>query len=166
MLSLGILANDDCQAPCLSEDKQLELASFLIQYLGFLIHTHRMIMAWSVDKCQQLADLLDGILSIASRKITPKQSSSLLGLVHNGAVVAHLAMYLSLHLQHQLNDAMHNAWDPCLTVLNGYGTSLIATGFNVGIGNIASNWTLQPYVIFVYFGLNSPLLLSILFGVG
>jgi hypothetical protein len=58
--------NDDCQAPCLSDEKQLELASFLMQYLGFLIHTCRMIMAWPVDKCQQLADLLDGILSIAS----------------------------------------------------------------------------------------------------
>jgi hypothetical protein len=33
-------------------------------------------MAWPVDKRQQLADLLDGILSIASRKITPKQSGS------------------------------------------------------------------------------------------
>jgi hypothetical protein len=59
--------------------------------------------------------------------------------------------------------------DPCLTVLNGYGISLITTGFDVGIGNITSNWTLRPYaiyVIFVYFGLTSPLLLSILFGVG
>jgi hypothetical protein len=94
----------------LSEEKQLELASFLMQYLGFLIHTRRMIMAWPVDKHQQLVDLLDGILSIASRKITPKQSSSLLGLVCNVTVVAPLAMYLSLHLQHQLNDATHNAW--------------------------------------------------------
>jgi hypothetical protein len=90
--------NDDHQAPCLSEEKQLELASFLMQYLGFLIHTRRMIMAWPVDKCQQLADLLDGILSIASRKITLEQSSSLLGLVCNGAVVAPLAVYLSLRL--------------------------------------------------------------------
>ncbi len=102
--------NDDSRAPCLSEEKQLELVSFLMQYLGFLIHTRRMIMAWPVDKHQQLAELLDGILSIASHKITPKQSSSLLELVCNGAVVALLAVYLSLHLQHQLNDAMHNAW--------------------------------------------------------
>ncbi len=64
--------NDDRQAPCLSDEKQLELASFLMQYLGFLIHTRRMIMALPVDKRQQLADLLDGILSIASHKITPK----------------------------------------------------------------------------------------------
>jgi ABC-type amino acid transport system permease subunit len=51
-------------------------------------------------------------------------------------------------------------------MLNGYGMSLIVAGFDIGIGSIASNWMLQPYVIFVYFGLNSPLLLSILFGVG
>jgi hypothetical protein len=145
----------------LSEEKQLELASFLMQYLGFLIHTHRMIMAWPVDKHQQLADLLDGILSIASHKITPKQSSSLLGLVRNGAVVAPLAVYLSLHLQHQLNDVMHNAWGSM-----SHRTSLIATGFDIAIGSITSNWMLQPYIIFIYFSLNSPLLLSILFGVG
>jgi hypothetical protein len=132
-----------------------------MQYLGFLIHTRRMIMAWPVDKHQQLADLLDGILSIASHKITPKQSSSLLGLVRNGAVVAPLAVYLSLHLQHQLNDVMHNAWGSM-----SHRTSLIAAGFDIAIGSITSNWMLQPYIIFIYFSLNSPLLLSILFGVG
>ncbi len=120
-----------------------------------------MIMAWPVDKHQQLADLLDGILSIASHKITPKQSSSLLGLVRNGAVVAPLAVYLSLHLQHQLNDVMHNAWGSM-----SHRTSLIAAGFDIAIGSITSNWMLQPYIIFIYFSLNSPLLLSILFGVG
>jgi hypothetical protein len=56
--------------------------------------------------------------------------------------------------------------DPCLTVLHGYGMSLITAGFDIAIGSITSNWMLRPYVIFIYFSLNSPLLLSILFGVG
>jgi hypothetical protein len=97
--------NDDHQAPCLSEEKQLELASFLMQYLGFLIHTLRMIMAWPVDKCQQLADLLDGILSIASHKI------AYLGWFAMGQWLLHLLCtchYVSS--QHQLNDVTHNAW--------------------------------------------------------
>jgi hypothetical protein len=102
--------NDDRRAPCLSEEKMVELASYMMQYLGFLIHTRKMIMAWPVDKRQRLAQLIDDILATASRKITPTQSSSLLGLVRNGAVVAPLAVYLSLCLQHQLNDATHAAW--------------------------------------------------------
>lgn len=102
--------NDHCQAPCLSEEKMVELASFLMQYLGFVIQTWKMIMTWLVDKHQQLVELLDSILAIALRKIAPKQSSSLLGLVCNGAVVAPLAVCLSLHLQHQLNDATRDAW--------------------------------------------------------
>jgi hypothetical protein len=83
-----------------------------MQYLGFLlINTREMFMAWPVNKCQQLADLLDEICVISSRMIMPKQSSSLLGLIRNGAVVAHpLAVYLSLRLQHMLNDATRAAW--------------------------------------------------------
>jgi hypothetical protein len=42
--------------------------------------------------------------------ITLLQSSSLLGLVWNGAVVAPLTVYLSLQLQHMLNDATRAAW--------------------------------------------------------
>jgi hypothetical protein len=67
-------------------------------------------MAWPVDKCQQLADLLDELFAISSQMITLQQSSSLLGLVWNGAVVAPFAVYLSLQLQHMLNDANRAAW--------------------------------------------------------
>jgi hypothetical protein len=102
--------NNDHQAPCLSEEKMVELASFLMQYLGFVIQTQKMIMTWPVNKCQQLVELLESILAIALRKITLKQSSPLLGLNCNGAVIAPLAIYLSLHLQHQLNDVTHDAW--------------------------------------------------------
>jgi hypothetical protein len=102
--------NEDRRAPCLSEEKLLQLASCSMQYLGFLIDTRGMSMAWPVDKRQQLADLLDELFAISSRMITPRQSSSLLGLVRNGAVVAPLAIYLSLRLQHMLNDATRAAW--------------------------------------------------------
>jgi hypothetical protein len=101
--------NDDRCAPCLSKEKMVELALYLMQYLGFLINTRSMIMAWPVDKRKHLAQLVDDILANASRRITPKQSSSLLGLVCNGTVVAPLVVYLSLRLQHQLNDATRAA---------------------------------------------------------
>jgi hypothetical protein len=102
--------NDDCCAPCLSKEKTVEFALYLMQYLGFLINTRSMIMAWPVDKRKQLAQLVDDILANASRRITPKPSSSLLGLVWNGTVVAPLVVYLSLCLQPQLNDATCAAW--------------------------------------------------------
>jgi hypothetical protein len=102
--------NDDHRAPCLSEEKIVELALFLMQFLGFLIQTRKMIMSWLVDKWQQLVELIDSILAIASWKIMLKQSSSLLGLIRNGAVVVPLAVYLLLCLQHHLNDATSSAW--------------------------------------------------------
>lgn len=80
--------NDDHRAPCLSEE-MVVLASFLMQYLGFLIETHKMIMAWPVDKRQQFLELIDSILAKASGKITPKQSSSLLGLVRMEPLLPH-----------------------------------------------------------------------------
>jgi hypothetical protein len=94
--------NDDHRAPCLSEEKQLELASFLMQYLGFSILTRLLVV---LDKRQQLADLW-----VLGCLITPKQSSSLLGLVCNGATIAPMMLYLSLHLQHLLNDETSAAW--------------------------------------------------------
>lgn len=81
-----------------------------MQYLGFLINTRKIFLAWPVDKRQQFADLLDEIFAITSRRISPKQSSSLLGLIWNGAVVAPLAVYLSLRLQHMLNDVTRAVW--------------------------------------------------------
>jgi hypothetical protein len=111
--------NDDHQAPCLSEEKQLELASFVMQYLGFLIHTHRMIMAWLVDKQQQLVDL-------------PQNRQWLLCL----QCIYPCISSISSMTQHVMPG------DPCLTMLNGYGMSLITTGFDIGTSSIASNWTL------------------------
>jgi hypothetical protein len=97
--------DDDHCTLCLSEEKMVELASFLMQFLGFLIQTRKMMMSWPVDKQRQ-----HSILAITSRKITLKQSSSLLGLIRNGAVVVPLAVYLLLHLQHHLNDPTSSAW--------------------------------------------------------
>jgi hypothetical protein len=102
--------NDDRRAPCLSEEKWLLLASFAMVYLGFYIDTRRLIMAWPVEKREQLAQLIDDILADVSSLITPKQSSSLLGLIRNAAVVAPLGVYLSLRLQHALNEATRGAW--------------------------------------------------------
>jgi hypothetical protein len=79
-------------------------------YLGFYIDTQRLIMAWPVEKREQLAQLIDDILADVSGLITPKQSSSLLGLIRNAAVVAPLGVYLSLRLQHALNEVTRDAW--------------------------------------------------------
>jgi hypothetical protein len=52
--------DNDCCKPALSEEKWLLLASFVILYLGFYIDTCCMIMAWPVEKRNQIAALLAG----------------------------------------------------------------------------------------------------------
>jgi hypothetical protein len=72
--------DDDRRKPALSEEKWLLLASFAMLYLGFYIDTRRMIMAWPVEKRQQLATLLDDIFARRSPvTITPQEGSALLG---------------------------------------------------------------------------------------
>jgi len=100
----------DRRAPCLSEEKWNELAAASFVFLGFFICTRRMIMAWPVDKRAQLAQLIDAIVSRVPCIVTPKESSSLLGLVCNGTPVAPLGVYLSLRLQHALNEAIQWVW--------------------------------------------------------
>jgi len=54
--------HDDHHPPCLSEEKWHEVASHVMQYLGFHIDICRMTMAWPVDKRLQLATMLDDML--------------------------------------------------------------------------------------------------------
>jgi hypothetical protein len=80
-------------------------------YLGFYIDTRQMIMAWPVEKCQQLATLLDDIFARRSPvTITPQEGSALLGLLRNAAPVAPLGVFLSLHIQYALNAGVQQAW--------------------------------------------------------
>jgi hypothetical protein len=67
-----------------------------------------------------------------------QQSSSLLGLIQNGAVVALLAVYLSLLLQHMLNDATRAAWALWLGDLHGCETDHLVTGFGNGAQDVSN----------------------------
>ena len=106
----GTPENDRRRRPCLSEEKWMELISFAMLYLGFYIDTRLMIMAWPVEKRMQLAQLLDDFLSRNPCILSPKESSSLLGLLRNAAPVAPLGIYLSLRVQHALNEAIQAVW--------------------------------------------------------
>ena len=103
--------DDDRRAPCLSEEKWQELCSFAMAYLGFSICTRQMVMMWPVEKRQQLATLLDSLLARSPCIVTPKESSSLLGLLRNAAPVAPLGVFLSLRVQYALNDGVARAWE-------------------------------------------------------
>lgn len=90
----------------------MEMASYLMIFLGFSIHTRNMTMGcWPVEKWQQLAELIDVILQQGQGAISPQQSASLLGLVLNAAVVCPIGVYLSLRLQYALNDSVVSAWE-------------------------------------------------------
>jgi hypothetical protein len=93
----------------LSEQKQLELASFLMQYLGFLIHTPGWLWLGRLTSASNWQTYWMAFCQLPPVRLLQNRVA-LLGLVRNWAVVAHLAMYLSLCLQHQLNDATRNAW--------------------------------------------------------
>ena len=96
----------DRRQSCLSEEKWNELASYTMTYLGFQIDTRAMVMRWPVEKRRQLQQLLDSVLTARPCRVHPRQISSILGLIRNAASVAPLGIYLSLRLQHSLNDAM------------------------------------------------------------
>jgi hypothetical protein len=100
----------DRRAPCLSEQKWAELASFLCEYLGFDIDSRQLLMSWPVAKRLQLAKLLDDIVDRSPCLVTPKESSSLLGFLRNAAPVAPLGVYLSLRIQYALNAGIADAW--------------------------------------------------------
>jgi hypothetical protein len=141
--------NDDHRAPCLSKEKMVELASYMMQYLGFLIHTRKMIIAWPVDKWQHLAQLIDDILATASRKITAKQSNSLLGMVQWLLLLQSTCLCIySISLM--MLRVLHG--DQCLDALTGFGTSQLVAGSDIGIGTIAFSWMLLQSRIFACFG--------------
>jgi len=102
--------NDDRRLPCLSEEKWNDISSFGMLYLGFYINTRCMIMAWPVEKRVQLALLIDDITLREPCIVTPKESSSLLGLIWNTAPVAPLGIFLSLRLQYALNEGVRGVW--------------------------------------------------------
>lgn len=104
------LPGADRRAPCLSTDKWMEVASYAMLYLGFFVDTRRMIMAWPVDKRLQLAGLIDDLVARRPCLVSPRESSSLLGLIRNAAPVAPLGVYLSLRLQHVLNKEIQSVW--------------------------------------------------------
>ena len=101
---------DDRRPSCLSEEKWLELCSYAMHFLGFYIDTRLMIVAWPVEKRLQLASLIDEFSKRSPCILTPSESSSVLGLIRNGGQVAPLGIFLSLRLQHALNEAVKKVW--------------------------------------------------------
>lgn len=102
--------HDNRRYPCISEEKMMMMAHFLVIFLGFCIHTRNMTIWWPVKKRQQLATLIDEILQQAAGAVSPQQCASLLGLVRNAAAVCPVGVYLSLRLQYTLNDTVKLAW--------------------------------------------------------
>jgi len=100
----------DRHPSCLSKEKWINVSSFAMHYLGFYIARRQMIMAWPVDKHTQLASLLDDLFQQESCIVTLKESSSLLGLIHNAAPVAPLRVFLSLCIQYALNEGIQGVW--------------------------------------------------------
>jgi len=89
----------------------MEVASFLVVYLRFLIDSHHLVMSWPVEKQRQLADLLDALFARNPFIVTPRESSSLLGLICNAAPVAPLGIYLYLQVQHDLSNGVKAVWN-------------------------------------------------------
>jgi len=103
--------DSDRRQPCFAADKWMMIASFAVVYLGFFIDSRQMVMSWPVEKRRQLAELLDTLLARTPCIVTPRESSSLLGLIRNAAPVAPLGIYLSMRVQHDLNDGITAVWN-------------------------------------------------------
>ena len=100
---------EDRRPPPLNDKKWEWLASFIVQYLGYIIDTRRMLLLWPLAKRQQLAKWLDDYwLNDAVKTFSPLEASRLLGLLRHSSPVCPLGIYLSLRIQYIINDYLSN----------------------------------------------------------
>jgi hypothetical protein len=102
---------DDRRPGCFALDKWEKLISHLSNYLGYEVCTRSLTLGWSIQKRQQLFELLTAFLhpgGIAAIRRNPRMIASVLGLLRNAGYVAPLCLYLSLRLQHWFNSQLSN----------------------------------------------------------
>jgi hypothetical protein len=95
--------DSDRRGSCFALDKWETLATHVMLFLGFLVNTRTMTLAWPPDKRNQLRELIRQKWAKPGFR-SPRDCAELLGLVRHAAVVAPLVLYLSLRLQYVLNE--------------------------------------------------------------
>ena len=88
-----------------------EFVRYFCVFLGFVINTRSMTVAWPQVKRQRLAGLVEGVLegATAGRRVSCRAVARTLGLLRNGCQVTILGALLSIRFQHNLNDVIRAA---------------------------------------------------------
>jgi hypothetical protein len=106
--------DDDRRTPAINPKKWQEFLLHITMYLGLEIDTRLMLVIWPLDKRDRLVVMIDtlwvppGSPPAYQPTLTPRDIASLLGLVRHGATVSQMGNFLSIRLQHSLNDAIRN----------------------------------------------------------
>jgi hypothetical protein len=106
--------DDDRRTPAINPKKWQRFLHYLAVYLGLEINTRLMLVIWPLEKRHRLAVIIDtvwippGSSPTHQAILTPRDCASLLGLVRHGATVSPEGNFLSIRLQHSLNDAIRD----------------------------------------------------------
>jgi len=89
--------------PCLSEEKFEPFAHYRMEKLGWEINYRKMTVSYSVQKRRDLAQLLAAEWAEPTPK-TATKVTRILGIIRNIGILLQLGIYLSIRLQHSLNE--------------------------------------------------------------
>lgn len=99
----------NAKPPPINADKWHPLASTLLIFLGYLIDTRSLTIAWPLQKRKRLGALLDQALALRTPTLPGLLLARLLGLLRNGGLCTQIGNWASIRLQHTLNDAVRSA---------------------------------------------------------
>ncbi|MGH7974573.1 MAG: hypothetical protein ACREBR_03520 [bacterium] len=107
---------EDRRVSCLAEDKWRDMASYVMEHLGFEIDTRAMTIAWPVEKRLALKNLIAELWLTRDIVRRPREIAQLLGIIRNAGFVAPWGIYISIRLQQCLNDAIIATRQRCTKV--------------------------------------------------
>ena len=93
------------RTPSLSEDKFVQMAAWIMEHLGLLIDTRRMVVIFPAAKRADLLRLIDADWKVGAR-LTISTSAVVLGHLRTAAAIQPLGSYFSIRIQQWQNSCL------------------------------------------------------------
>mgnify|MGYP005694889421 CR=1 FL=1 len=90
------------RTPSLSEDKFVKLASYIMENLGLVVDTRRMVVIFPAEKRQELIQIIDAERA-SSASLSINSSAAILGHLRTAAALQPLGAYFSIRIQQWQN---------------------------------------------------------------
>jgi len=94
--------SEDRRPSCINADKWDFVINHIMRYLGFDINSRTMTVTWPIEKRLRLRAIIEDWIANPTR--TPRDMAKLLGIIRSAGVLSPLGIYLSIRLQHHLNE--------------------------------------------------------------